>query len=191
MKFKILALATASLLAIAPAGVRASAQSPSTAIGATIPRRWTARSSPATILGLCERHVGQESQIAADRASADRFVTLSDEIEKDVREIVERSRQRSQPRPLGQQVGDFYASYMDEAAIEAAGTAPLKPYLAKIAAVEDPRPAARLFVKPGFASPVDVEINPELKDPTRYSAIASQARLGMPSREYYLARTPR
>ena len=43
-----------------------------------------------------------------------------------------------------------------------------------------------LFVKPGFASPVDVAIIPNFKDPNRYSAIAGQATLGMPSREYYL-----
>jgi predicted metalloendopeptidase len=37
----------------------------------------------------------------------------------------------------GKQVGDFYASWMDEAGIEARGTAPLKPYLATIAGVND------------------------------------------------------
>ena len=43
-----------------------------------------------------------------------------------------------------------------------------------------------LFVKPGFASPVDVSIIPDFKNSDRYAASAGQATLGMPSREYYL-----
>ena len=31
-----------------------------------------------------------------------------------------------------QQIGDYYASYLDEARIDGLGIAPLKPYLAKI-----------------------------------------------------------
>ncbi|MFL6725366.1 MAG: M13 family metallopeptidase, partial [Sphingomicrobium sp.] len=40
--------------------------------------------------------------------------------------------------------------------------------------------------KPGFASPVDVGISPDPKNPDVYVAATDQARLGMPSREYYL-----
>jgi endothelin-converting enzyme/putative endopeptidase len=87
---------------------------------------------------------------------------------------------------LGQQVGDFYASYMDEAAIEAAGTTPLQPYLARINAAKTRADLLSLFVKRGYASPIDVSIIPDFKNPDRYSAIAGQATLGLPSREYYL-----
>src|SRR6476619_2155839 len=74
----------------------------------------------------------KRTQIAADRASAGPFVTLSDAAERDVRQIVESLSNDPNRNQLGQQVGDFYSSYMDTAAIEAAGTAPLKPYLAEI-----------------------------------------------------------
>ena len=75
---------------------------------------------------------------------------------------------------------------MDTEAIDAAGTAPLKPYLAEIDAAKTRAQLLALFVKPGFASPVDLDIDADFKNPTRYSAFASQATLGMPSREYYL-----
>jgi endothelin-converting enzyme/putative endopeptidase len=128
----------------------------------------------------------KNTQIAADRASAGPFITLSDQAEKDVRTIVEGLANDPNRSTLGQQVGDFYGSYMDEAAIEAAGTAPLKPYLSKIASVKTRDQLLTLFIKPGYASPVDVAIIPDFKNPDRYSAIASQATLGLPSREYYL-----
>jgi endothelin-converting enzyme/putative endopeptidase len=128
----------------------------------------------------------KKTQIAADRASAGPFVTLSDAAEKDVRQIVEQLANDPNRDHLGQQVGDFYSSFVDTAAIEAAGTAPLKPYLAEINAAKTRAQLLTLFAKPGFASPVDIDIDADFKNPDQYSAFASQARLGMPSREYYL-----
>src|SRR5207244_9167684 len=74
----------------------------------------------------------KRTQIAPDHSREGPFVTLSDEAEKDVRRIVEQLAADPNRDHLGQQVGDFYSSFMDTAAIEAAGTAPLKPYLAEI-----------------------------------------------------------
>ena len=128
----------------------------------------------------------KKTQIAADRASAGPFVTLSDGAEKDVRQIVEQLANDPNRDLKVQQVGDFYSTFMDEAAIEAAGAAPLKPYLAEIDAAKTRAQLLSLFAKPGFASPVDIDIDPDFKDPTHYAAFASQTRLGMPSREYYL-----
>jgi endothelin-converting enzyme/putative endopeptidase len=184
MKFKMLALATASLVAFsAPLsaakptygdwGYDASAMDSSVKPGDDF---W------AYVNGGWDKR----TQIAADRASAGPFVTLSDGAEKDVREIVEQLAGDPNRDHLGQQVGDFYSSFMDTAAIEAAGTAPLKPYLAQISAAKTRAQLLSLFAKPGFASPVDLDIEADFKNPDRYSAFASQARLGMPSREYYL-----
>ncbi len=85
----------------------------------------------------------------------------------------------------GKRVGDFYASWMDEAGIEAKGTAPLKPYLAKIDAVSDLKGLQTVFATVGYESPVGLGIIPDLADPTRYTAATGQGGLGMP-REYYL-----
>ena len=186
MKFKMLSLATASLLAVCvPASVDAakpvygdwgydtSAMDRSVKPGDDF---W------AYVNGSWDK----KTQIAADRASAGPFVTLSDDAERDVRQIVE-SLGNSQNRDLlSQQVGDYYAGFMDTAAIEAAGTAPLKPYLAEINAAKTRTQLLSLFVKPGYASPVDIGIDPNFKNPDAYAVFAGQARLGMPSREYYL-----
>src|SRR6476646_7878093 len=185
MRFKTLTLATASLLAVVAApsdaakpfygdwGYDRSAMDSSVKPGDDF---W------AYVNGSWDKR----TQIAADRASAGPFVTLSDGAERDVRKIVETLANSPTRDALGQQVGDYYASFMDTNAIEAAGTAPLKPYLAEINAAKTRAQLLSLFVKPGFASPVDLGIDPDFKRPDVYSAFAGQSRLGLPSREYYL-----
>ena len=75
---------------------------------------------------------------------------------------------------------------MDEAGIEARGTAPLKPYLARIASVSSRTDLVKLFAAPGYMSPVGIGILPDPADPTRYIAAAGQSGLGLPNRDYYL-----
>ncbi|MFL6801831.1 MAG: M13 family metallopeptidase [Sphingomicrobium sp.] len=184
MKFKVFALAAASLAAIA---VPASAAKPTYGDWGYDAAAMDRSVKPGDDLWAYVNGTWDKTtKIAADRASAGPFITLSDKSEADVREIVDNLAKSNDGSVIGQQVGDFYASYMDEAAIEAAGTAPLKPYLGAVDAVQTRDQLLSLFVKPGYASPIDVSIIPDLKDSTRYSAISGQATLGMPSREYYL-----
>lgn len=125
-------------------------------------------------------------EIAADRSSAGYGVKLTDEAEVSVRAILDdMAKNPGQFGAKGKQIGDLYASWMDEAGIEARGTAPLKPYLAKIAAANDRAKLQTLFASTGYASPVNIGIIPDLADPTQYTAFASQGTLGM-ARDYYL-----
>jgi len=87
-----------------------------------------------------------------------------------------------------QKIGDFYASCMDETAIEAAGIKPLDPEFRRIAAIHDAASLeaeiARLQLQGvnaafGFGSEVD------FKDSTRRIAGVSQGGLGLPERDYY------
>jgi putative endopeptidase len=128
----------------------------------------------------------KSTEIAADRASAGPFVTLSDQAEKDVRQIVEQLASEPNRNHLGQQIGDYYASFVDTNAIEAAGSAPLKPYLAQINSAKSRAQLLSLFVTPGFASPINIGPGPNFKNPDAYAVFSGQTRLGMPSREYYL-----
>ncbi len=128
----------------------------------------------------------KKTQIKPDLSSAGPFITLYEKSEKDVRDIVQQLASDPNRTQLGQQIGDYYASFVDQDAIDAAGAAPLKPYLAEIEGVKTRAQLLSLFVKPGFASPVDVSIVPDFKNSDRYSATAGQATLGLPSREYYL-----
>jgi len=129
----------------------------------------------------------KRTQIAPDRTSAGVDVALADQAERQVRDIVERlANDPAKAGPGGRRVGDFYAAWMDEKAIDAKGAAPLKPYLAKIAAAKTKGDIARLFAETIYESPVGIGIIPDLEDPTRYEAALGQGGLGMPSRDYYL-----
>ena len=78
--------------------------------------------------------------------SAGGSVILADQAEQQVRAILDdAARDPAAVGPGAQQFGDLYASFMDEAAIERAGTAPLKPYFAKIDAANDPHKLQVLF----------------------------------------------
>jgi putative endopeptidase len=129
----------------------------------------------------------KKTEIAADRTSAGAGVLLADEAERQVRAIVEDlARDPNASGNVGRQVGDFYASWMDEAGIEARGLAPLKPYLDRIASISDRSGLVRAFAEPGTTAPVGLGILPDPADPTRYIAAAGQGGLGLPNRDYYL-----
>jgi len=129
----------------------------------------------------------KRTEIAADRTFVGIDSVLNDQIERDVRAIVEDMASKpSAPGTSERQVGDYYASYMDEAAIDSRGTAPLKPYLARVAAVKDRAGLLDLFATQEFISPIGIFIDADPDDPTRYATYATQSGLGLPNRDYYL-----
>ena len=100
-------------------------------------------------------------------------------------------------------VGALYAAYMDEAAIEAKGVAPLQPDLALIAKVQTPADLAKAMahfertqplsssVSPQGIFPISPGINADLKDPTKNEFYLGQGGLGLPDREYYTSQDPK
>ena len=98
----------------------------------------------------------QRTQIPADHPSVGSFITLRDGSERDVRQIAEALAKNPNGNQVGRQIGDYYSTFMDEGAIEAAGTAPLKPYLARIDAVQSLAQLQPLFVTPGYARPIGI-----------------------------------
>ena len=83
---------------------------------------------------------------------------------------------------------DFYRSGMDVAAIEKAGTRPLQPVMARVAAVKTPADVARtlgylhtLGINAGFT----FELEQDVKDSSRYLVQLQQGGLGLPERDYY------
>jgi endothelin-converting enzyme/putative endopeptidase len=129
----------------------------------------------------------KRTEIAPDRTFVGIDSVLNDQTDLNVRAIVEdMARNPAQSGRIGQQVGDFYASWMDETGIEARGTAPLVPYLARVVGVKDRAELTELFADTAFTGPVGIGIIPDPADPTRYVAYAGQSGLGMPNRDYYL-----
>jgi endothelin-converting enzyme/putative endopeptidase len=126
----------------------------------------------------------KNNPIPADRQAWGVAYLLGDELNLQLKAILETAAASS--KPAERQVADLYAGYMDEAGIEARGTAPLRPYLARIDSIKTRDQLLAHFATPGFTSPMGVGIIPNPADPTRYVAIANQGGLGMPGRDYYL-----
>jgi endothelin-converting enzyme/putative endopeptidase len=134
----------------------------------------------------------KRTKIAADRTSAGGSVILADQAEQQVRTILDdAARDPAAVGPGAKQFGDLYASFMDEAAIERAGAASLKPYFAKIDAANDKQKLQTLFSTVGYAAPVEVGQLPDPADPKRYAVAAGQGSLGMGGRDYYLEQGPK
>ena len=123
--------------------------------------------------------------IAPDKTRAGYNYDMPDESEAEVRKLVE----DAGPHPADpkmRRIADFYGAYMNAAAIEARGAAPLKPFLGRIAAVGDTHQLVALMAEPGYAMPINIGVSPDAKDPSQYAVDTGQARLGLGSRDYYL-----
>ena len=188
MKINALVLAGASLLAVAPAP--ASAAKPIYGSWGYDASAMDAAIKPGDdFFGYVNGAWFKRTDIAPDRTFAGIDSVLNDQIERDVRTIVEdMAKDPSGNGKLGQQIGELYSSWMDENSVEKLGTGPLQPYLKRIQAVKTRGQLVDLFGEPGFDTPIEVQIYPDLKNPTRYAAYVSQGGLGMPNRDYYLLR---
>lgn len=111
---------------------------------------------------------------------------LSERAAADVAIIVDNLGTHPSTDPAGKKISDLYAAWVDTDAIELRGTAPLRPYLARIDAIRNRDDLARVFATPGFASPVVVGSMVDFRDPTRYIAYVGQGELGMPRDDYLL-----
>jgi len=130
-------------------------------------------------------------EIPADRSNYGSFTKLSDDAELQLRAIIEElaAKPDKAPGSIEQKVGDYYASFMDEAAIEAAGLKPVEPELARIDALKDKAGIAVLMAelaRTGVSVPLYPYVHQDAKDSTQYAGDLYQAGLGLPDRDYYL-----
>jgi putative endopeptidase len=135
------------------------------------------------------------TEIPADRSNWGGFNILRDLSDQRTRSIIEEvSKGKNAPGSVNQKVGDFFGSFMDEAAIEAKGMAPLQPVLSGIAAIQTPSDLSRAMAmanRLGISTPMGIGVEQDLKDNTQYSAYLGQGGLGMPDRDYYLVDNPK
>jgi len=129
-------------------------------------------------------------EIPADKTSYGMFTKLRDLSQERTRTIIEKSAASGGAAGSeAQKVGDFFASFMDEAAIEARGISPLKPDLEAVAAIASKADLAEAFgrnIKLSAPAPIAVGIGPDRKNPDRFVVQAFQSGLGLPDRDYYL-----
>lgn len=91
--------------------------------------------------------------------------------------------------PDARKIASFYASAMDEKGIERLGARPLGRELAAIAALRDKRDLAVYLARLGAigaSSPLDLSVQLDARDPSRYVPNLAQGELGMLDRSYYL-----
>ena len=89
----------------------------------------------------------------------------------------------------GKQLGDFYASCMDEDGIEKNGGKPLEPWLKAIDDVKDPASLTKTLGKlqgDGLGMIWDLSAAQDFGDATQVVGMFWQGGLGMPEKEYYL-----
>ncbi len=133
----------------------------------------------------------QSFTIPADKASFGPFDRLDELSKERVRTIIEHSAAaHAATGTPEQQIGDYYAAFMDESAIEANGLAPAQADLARIAAAKSRADVARLFGSIGYATLFDVQLSPDYKNPDRYAVVITESSLGLPDRDYYLKDDP-
>jgi predicted metalloendopeptidase len=146
----------------------------------------------------------KSTPIPADKAAYGIDTILTDETRKRTLSLIQDAAKAGAPAgPDAGKVGDFYAAFMDETAIESKGVAPLKPQLDAFAAIADGHALARAI---GEQLRADVDalnstnfetgnlfgiwVTQGLDDPAHTYPYLLQGGLGMPDREYYLSQSP-
>ena len=129
-------------------------------------------------------------RLPADRSRFGRMHELADRNEVIVRQILERAAAKTTGRSANEQrIGDYYASCMDEQAIERKGAAPLQPLLREVDAISSIADLVRIagrFNHDGLPAFFDVGPAPNSRDSSMFIATIGQGRLGLPDRDLYL-----
>jgi len=118
------------------------------------------------------------------------FTVLADKNQQALRQILETSGKAEGPAGSSERkMGDYYASCMDTAAIEAAGSQPIAPLLLRISEMKniaDLEATTTRLQQQGFSVLFRFSSNQDPQDSTQVIAWALQGGLGLPERDYYL-----
>jgi putative endopeptidase len=144
------------------------------------------------------------AEIPADRSSWGPHEMLIELTAQRTADLIREAAASAAAGSDARKIGDYYASFMDEAAIERRGLTPLAPGLKAIDAISDRSALARAL---GATLRADVDVlnatnlhtanllglwvAQDLDDPTHYSPFLLQGGLVMPDRDYYLNPSPK
>ena len=133
----------------------------------------------------------KSTEIPADRSSWGAFNIAQENVEGQIRTLIEKAAQDSGAKAGSdsRKMGDYYASYTDKARRDALGVKPLAPELARIAALKDKKDLGKLAAhstRLGAGSPVGIGVGQDSKQSTQYLIEISQSGLGMPNRDFYI-----
>jgi putative endopeptidase len=129
------------------------------------------------------------TEIPADKSRWVRsFNEINDRNELELKNILEEATKKKGQPGIDGQIGTFYASCMDEAALEKSGTAPLSPLFDVIKKVNDAKTLGAAVTKlhvHGIWAFFAIHSEQDHKDATKMIASVDQAGLGLPDRDYY------
>jgi len=132
----------------------------------------------------------KNNAIPADQPAWGSFDELHENNQLVLRGILDKHSADTPGRSSNQQkIGDYYYSCMDEAGIDAKGTAPLKPMLDRISALQDKSQLPALvgaMHNRGIHALFEFSSEPDAKDSMMEIAGTDQGGLGLPDRDYYL-----
>ena len=139
-------------------------------------------------------HFAANHPIPADQTGTDLFYALYNVNTQSLRGILEKAAAGGAERsPDEQKIGDYYKSCMDTDLIEKKGLAPVEPLLKQIdglgsgmMAKRDLVPVVGRLQRQGVDVFFSFGEQQDLKDATKQIAVASQAGLGLPEKDYYL-----
>ncbi|HYC05588.1 MAG TPA: M13 family metallopeptidase [Azospirillaceae bacterium] len=124
--------------------------------------------------------------IPADQSRWGSFNVLAERNQAILREVLEKA--AANPTGETKKIGEFYAACMDEKAIEAKGTAPLKPWMDRINALKDKKALAPLLAElhtAGVNAFHRFGQQQDFKDATLSIGAFDQGGLGLPDRDFY------
>jgi putative endopeptidase len=126
----------------------------------------------------------RNTAIPADRSNYGMFTVLTDLSLERTRAILDEAR-----GDANSAIGRAYASYMDEAGVEARGLAPIQPWLARVRALSTRDGYAALVAeadRSGIAHMFGGFVGQDDRSPENYIFTMGQSGIGMPDRDYYL-----
>lgn len=131
-----------------------------------------------------------KAAIPADRTSCGVNLEIDDRNRAILKDILETAARdlNAAPGAPARRIGDFYRSGMDEAAIEKAGLAPLRPVLAAVQGVDGPRRLAEVLGRlhaQGLGAGFAFGVAQDEKSSREHIPIVYQGGLGLPEREFY------
>ena len=124
------------------------------------------------------------TEIPADRAAFGMFNVLQDRSLAQTKIILEEAAAKP-----GSKIGDFFASYMDQAAVDARGIAPIQPWLTALKGAADKTALATQMAKlqrKGVNGLFGVFVGQDEKAPERYIVNITQGGIAMPNRDFYV-----
>jgi putative endopeptidase len=131
----------------------------------------------------------QDNPLPADKSRWGSFAQLDQYNQAALRSILETAAAKShEPGSVEQKVGDFYASAMNTAMIDAAGTKPVATDLAQVAAMKDLTDLAHTLAvlhNQGVTGFFAVAVTADQKKSDTNALYAFQGGLSLPSKDYY------